>query len=219
MGQYLLKFFEKEDFQNDFLNGKLYMNTLKYFRENEFSDIARTDKFEAIKTHMKPDLIQIGTMNISKDECGITTINTTKYDTWNILCLYALWKEIEDENILVDEKNKDFGHYCVCIINVKEFLSRIDKVLVEKNVDCEYMKVNYINKNKEYKIKDEEVPFTKFDNFSYQKEFRIVIDTKNNRDEHYIMEIGDLRDIAFITTIDKINKDIISHFPSGNADN
>ena len=49
MGQYLLKFLENEQYQNDFLNGKLYMNTLKYFKENEKLDIARADKLETIK--------------------------------------------------------------------------------------------------------------------------------------------------------------------------
>lgn len=208
MRVYLLKFFENKQFQNEFLEGKLYMNTLKFFKDGELLDIARTDKLEAVQAHMTPDLMQIGMLNIPKSECGIMTINTTKYDLCNVLCLYTLCKETQDGVTIIDDKIKNFGDYCVCITDIKEFLKRVVRATDKNDFVCHHMKVNYINKNLEYKIKEKEVPFTKFDNFNYQREFRVAINTKRNMNQHYILEVGSLKDIAFISTIYKINDDL-----------
>lgn len=210
MEQYLLKFFENEQFQNDFLNGKLYMNTLKYFKENENLDIARADKLETIKEHKKqtPDAIQIGKLLLTKENEEITdgkiTTLSKKFDYCNVLCLYSLWKNIENEQLVIDKRNKIFGVYCTVITDIEEFLNRVVKAVEKESYIYRIQNVNYINKNLEYKIDDQEIPFTKFDIFSYQKEFRITIDTKRNKNEPYKLEIGDLRDIAIETTFDKI---------------
>lgn len=214
MGQYLLKFFENEKYQNDFLNGKLYMNTLKFFKENENLDIARADKLETIKEHKKQifDAIQIGKLLLTEKNGEITdgriTKQSKKFDYCNVLCLYSLWKNIENEQLVIDKRNKIFGKYCTVITDIEEFLNRVVKAVEKENYVYRIQNVNYINKNFEYKIDNQEIPFTKFDNFSYQKEFRIAIDTKRNINEPYILDIGNLKDIAFATTIDKINEDI-----------
>lgn len=213
MGQYLLKFFEKKEHQKDFLDGKLYMKTLKSFKEYEKSDFNRSDKFEAIvkHNHVHYDAIQIEDLVILKEEISPSheTTNTRKYDYCNIFCMYALWPEKEEETLIIDDKNKEFGDFCVCIVNPKEFIERVVQKTREQKIACHCMKVKYINKSLfNGQIKDLEVPFTKFDHFDYQKEFRIAIDRKKNVDEHYSLDIGDIRDIAFVTSIDKINSSL-----------
>lgn len=210
MGAYLLKFFENEQYLNDFLSGKLYMNTLKHFKENESLDIARLDKFETIIKHKKSniDAVQIGKLLFSRRkgelQGGSTTLTTRNYDLFNVLCLYSLWKDAENEHIVMDKRNKIFGEYCIVIINVKEFLKRVVYATNKENFVCHHSKINYINKNQNATIEEKKIPFTKFDSFSYQREFRIVIDTKRNIDKYYTLEIGDLRDIIKITTFDNI---------------
>lgn len=213
MSSYLLKFLKKENYINDLLDGKLYMNTLKYFKEKEYLDKARADKFETIFSHkqQKFDFINInGTYftNTQIQKGSITSISQ-RFDLCNIFCLFALWKEKEDDKIFIDEKNKTFGKYCICITDVQEFLNRVIKVIEKENIECSFMKVNYINKDEDYKIDIDEVPFTKFDNFKYQNEFRIAIDTKKNINKSYILEIGDIRDIAFSTSIDELNQSLL----------
>ena len=214
MGQYLLKIFENEQYQNDFMNGKLYMNTLKFFKKNESLDIARSDKLETIKEHKQQiaDFIEFANLSFLKDKGEITggtiTEISKKFDYCSILCFYSLWKNTEDEQIVIDERNKRFGEYCIVITDIKEFLNRVVRATDKNKFVCHHMKVNYINKNLEYKIKEKEVPFTKFDNFNYQREFRVAINTKRNMNQHYILEVGSLKDIAFISTIYKINDDL-----------
>lgn len=209
MSWYLLKFLEKENYVNDLLDGKLYMNTLKYFKEKENLDKARADKFETIFSHkqQKFDFININGIyftNAQIQEGSITSISQ-RFDLCNIFCLFASWEKTIDEKILIDEKNKTFGEYCICITNVQEFLNRVIKVIEKENIECSFMNVNYINKDENYEINTNEVPFTKFDDFKYQNEFRIAIDIKKNIDKAYILEIGDIRDIAFSTSIDELN--------------
>jgi len=210
MGNYLLKFFEKEQYLNDFLNGKLYMNTLKYFKENQSLDIARLDKFETIVEHKKSNFnaIQIGKASFERNKgelAGGSTILTTKnYDFCNILCLYSLWKNTDNEHIEMDTRNKIFGNYCIVITNVSEFLKRIIAATNRENFVCYHAGINYISKNQIIIIEEEKIPFTKFDSFSYQREFRIAINTQRNIDEPYILDIGEIRDIIKITTFDNI---------------
>ena len=135
---------------------------------------------------------------------GTITTLSKKFDYCNVLCLYSLWKNIENEQLIIDKRNKIFGKYCTVITDIEEFLNRVVKAVEKENYVYRIQNVNYINKNFEYKIDDQEIPFTKFDIFSYQKEFRIAIDTKRNKNEPYKLEIGDLRDITITTTFDKI---------------
>ncbi|BFU78847.1 hypothetical protein ALC152_20620 [Arcobacter sp. 15-2] len=205
MSMYLLKIFKEEKYLNDFLNGKLYMNTLKYFKEDERLDIARLDRCETIVENFKPNYLQIETFVVPKDELCMMTKVTKKYDLCNIFCMLSIWKEYEEEKISLDEKNKEFGNYCIVITNFTEFLKRIDNATNLKNIEkSDYSKIDYIDKNKKNKIKENMIPFTKFDNFSYQREFRIAINTKRNVNKPFILDIGDLRDIAVATTYDKI---------------
>ncbi len=213
MGKYLLKIFENEKYQNDFLNGDLYMNTLKKFKEYDKSDTNRSDKFEALISNQKPDLVQIGKLSFPKKDCGFMKLNSLEYDYCNLLCMYKLWMENENDILSIDSKNKEFGSCCVIIHNVNLFLKKITEKTDSKDIVCHYNEVKYINKNKEFKnLNDFDIPFTKFSEYKYQREFRIAIDTKRNVNEPYILNIGDIRNICEITTIEKINQQLKNYY-------
>lgn len=96
-----MRFSEDEKYQNDFLDGKLYMNTLKYFKKIEQFDSNHSDKFEAIVKHIHVhyDAIQIGDLVILKEDISPSyeITNTREYDYCNIFSMYALWPEEENE--------------------------------------------------------------------------------------------------------------------------
>lgn len=210
MGHYLLKFLQKHQWQNDLLDGKIYMNTLGYFKTYDKSDKTRSDKHEAIHSYVKPQLIKMGNMTFSENELSMMTLNSCEYDYCNIYSMYALWKKDEDDIVYIDEKNKEFGSYCVCIHNPKEFLLRIEK-LIESSFILNYSKIEYIPVNTfaNTYIKEEMIPFTKFDSYEYQNEFRIIINRQIIENKAYVLEIGNIRDIATVISIDDINSQLL----------
>lgn len=215
----LVKFFEKQDYVHEFLNGNLYMNSLKYFQELE-NDTARSDSKEAVSHCFQPDAIkvQFNEITIESNELdGAVIVQTKEFDFYNIFCLYAInsgnFQELNDDNydkfinsLQIHENNKEFGQFCVVIHNVESFLERIKEAVLKKNF---FMKANFVNyydidsSNGSYNGID--AVFHKHDKFSYQNEYRIVINNKLGNDNPYSLNIGDIRDICNVSSIDAIN--------------
>lgn len=208
MGQYLIKFLETEEYLNDFLNGKIFMNTLRYFKTLECNDTNRHDRSETFLSNYQPDCIQIGNLVIPKEDCSRIILNSLKYDFCNIFSMYSLWPINHEEQLHIDEQNKNFGDFCVCVTDVSEFLKRIKDKTDTLGIACQYMRVKYISKNIDHDVLEEEVGFSKFASFSYQKEFRIIVDTELNIDKPFVLDIGSISDIAFVSSINKLNKQL-----------
>ena len=68
--------------------------------------------------------------------------------------------------------------------------------------------VKYYDKGNHQSFNHNEEVFNKVSNFSYQQEYRIVIDT-NLANTPYELNIGSLLDISMILTIDEFNNNII----------
>jgi hypothetical protein len=52
----------------------------------------------------------------------------------------------------------------------------------------------------------DKIPFTKAQKFSYQKEYRITVDTKTNGNDPITIEIGDICDCAAKMRIAEVNR-------------
>lgn len=218
----LVKFFEKKEYLNDFLNGTLYMNTVGFFqKEDEDNDNSSVyDKYEGTSVHWQPNQVEMQFNDIvitPNDLAGPIVIQTKAFDNFNIFCMYAIssgnFKELNDDNyeefinsLRMDEKNSEFGKFCV-IVNYSTFLERVKQAVIKNNF---YMKANLID----YYNVDEftgsfsgiEALFHKKSQFAYQNEYRIVIDNKIKDNQAYCFEIGDISDICSISSIDEINK-------------
>lgn len=98
-----LKFFEREEWADDFMQGKLYCNTLQYFRDREEADDQRGDPLEGAVGLMQPDKVAI-TISLSndiersvaikpEDIVGPITIHTNENLEHNVFCLYAIYTD------------------------------------------------------------------------------------------------------------------------------
>jgi hypothetical protein len=184
----------------DFCNGKLYMNTLKYFKQIEAKDPLRGDKSEGLYESHPAEMCQLF---IQEGSEWLPIKNLTKQlrfddpgdnDT-NIFSLYAITEK--NENLLVDDRVLGFGDTAAIILEGDEFLIRVKKAFEKKGWAYDHDLVNYVDKNK---YSGEMGTFRKYSDLEFQSEFRIATKTKRQGpiDDFYV---GDIRDIIRVCDI------------------
>ncbi|MDC0932703.1 hypothetical protein OAR97_02540 [Arcobacteraceae bacterium] len=124
----------------DFLNGKLYLNKLYYFRKlEEKSQNNRADEKEALSLICQADDVKLEFNGYQlKDLVGQVEMRNPSMDNKHVLCLFAgatnesnviednIFKKNKLDQIMEDfsisEEFKNLGKYCVLIHNTPEFM-------------------------------------------------------------------------------------------------
>ncbi len=215
---FYLKFTSKESYANDILDGKLYANTAKWFRDKELNsgEHGQGDKNE-LQYSMPLFSIRFtdpetgnfefeipqakGRISFDRDDnipivCFVgIPLNEMKilYSTPNDLIFSLPFSEREFSEI-----SKTFGEYCV-LIEAKALNEAIEKYCQENS--CEYIlkKItycasNYIEKAQAFANGCIDRFFFKDEDYAYQREYRLIL-SKNIPDDHYI-RIGSLKEHA-----------------------
>ncbi|MCQ6524000.1 MULTISPECIES: hypothetical protein [Bacillus] len=217
----LIKFGAYEHMKS-FQEGKIFCRPLTYYQkaEEDILDLAkRYDEYEGVSELVQPKVLmrnneKIELFSSEGEYIGDLTPGIQgpmKYykgtsRSTPIFCMYSITSrhlkayEKGINNILIDERIREFGKYLVIINDIEEFMDRIKKACVkvkqkqkvEVNVEgilIEYVDVN--NYHGEYGIGKKPLEFT------YQNEFRLVIDgIALPKDEAIIFDIGDISDIS-----------------------
>jgi len=177
---------------NDFLDGKLYLNTNKFFGEIDGSDAVRFDPFDGID-----ESLQVKELSIAAPGGDWTPIGgiinpvvsrSRESEKLNILCMYALSDQRDQP---FDSKNLQFGNVAVLIRNPIEFIRRVKSAGSALDKQVFHGPVEYVDKLTYDGVMG---PFKKFAELAYQNEFRLVL--TNGTGRHCRLDIGDIRDIA-----------------------
>lgn len=228
-GYLLVKFFEKEEYQQDFLQGKLFFNTVDYFawcdqngrcdRDEGMTFIIDNDNPNYVAANLEkvgnsyaivvrdysdhPENYQRGTVvNYS------TSINRNR----KLISFCTLYVNIERQEIYpINSKMKnEFGKYGVLITDRRVLFDRIYKKLKSEQ---EYSHiglgfVEYLPKEAQKGLLDWH-PFKKRADFSYQNEFRVTF--TSNTEQPVKLDLGcSLLDIVapiYATDLDDIHFD------------
>jgi hypothetical protein len=218
----LFKIFKEERHRDDFLDGRLYMNRLKFFKKLEDKEInSRNDPDEAVSGWYQPNkgsyLKVNGYIIPSEDLAGPIKISYDKFNNLNVFCLSALYsnefEQITEENLnayrkslLLDNKILELGDYFVILINPSTFIEKVGSAIRGKNFEGKIGLVEYYDPNTFHgNFPESDVPFRKQKQFSYQKEYRIVIDSRIADDSPYILEIGSIQNICLTCRATKVN--------------
>lgn len=179
----------------DFCKGKLYMNTLKYFKQIEAKDPLRGDKSEGLCESHPADMCQLFIQEGSewlpiKNLIGQLRFDDPGDNDINIFSLYAITEKNED--LLVDDRVLGFGDTAAIILQGDEFLIRVRNAFEKKGWTYDHGLVDYVDK-KTYS--GQMGAFRKYSDLEFQSEFRIATKTKRQRpiDDFHI---GDIRDIT-----------------------
>ncbi|WP_196140158.1 hypothetical protein [Aliikangiella sp. G2MR2-5] len=227
-----VKIFENREFAEDFINGKLFMNTIRSFKEyRDESGELRGDTFEGIAAHYQPDKlgeIKIGDITIPpSDLASPVVVHGNDFLDHNVFCIYSLnsrghdsvsSKTIDDfkKTLALHESCFGLGKYCVIIINSSEFISRCSDAIKALNLDGRMGLVDYFDEHTFHgNMPQEELGFHKRSIFKEQREYRIKIDTRRDTPGPYFLEVGDLSDIAILTTPQEFNEKLEIKLPDG----
>ncbi len=214
-GYMLMKFWEKEEYQQDFLNGKLFFNTADFFAKcdqngrgdrnegNTFVIDYDNPKYIAANLEKVGNRYAIVVRDYSNNPAEFKRGTIWDYSAAinrnrKIMSFYTMFVNIEQQLISpFDPKMKeDFGDYGILILNRQEFFARVYNALKRDkeyaNVDIGF--IEYQAKEKQKGFTDWH-PFIKKDDFAYQNELRITF--TSNTDKPIKLDIGcSLRDIV-----------------------
>ncbi|NNG99676.1 hypothetical protein [Acinetobacter sp. ANC 5414] len=217
---FLAKVFKKKQYMEEFLDGKLYMNCLGYFKNVEDAKNTQYDSKEGIKSYLQPHDVEMeikfGDQVIKLDVRNLAApviIQNNGYNNLKIICFYSPYIDYSDlkaskEDIKITDKMKnDFGDHVIIITNYEEFSKRLQAALdISEDIEfCGHKKVDYFPHNFHGSFEDHEIPFKKHEDFSFQKEYRVIARTKQHDEQPLVINIGDLRDICLPFTVDQFN--------------
>jgi hypothetical protein len=209
-----IKFFEKQIYAQEFIEGKIYANKLSYFKKVEGSTGVKMDKYEGTCAIFQSKQSTLKLNGGVIDTVGNITLSRKKDEYKNIFCMYTLimpngvYKDTKDikNQLMILSKCEELGKYAV-IVRANEFLEKIKAVELKqfKINKIRMGEVNYYDENTfQGSFDDDNVLFNKIKKFEYQKEYRLVIDSEVNNE--LILKIGSIKDITTFCKIKDINK-------------
>lgn len=210
---FLVKFFDNEDHVKDFLNGRIYANTLGKFKRLEGTDDSgRGDRHEGTTAWLQPGQarLEINGMNITDDLAGPVQLQKNWLNHLHIFCLHAVHSgsldmaTVSNENIeelrkqfLIPDECRRLGEHAVVVNNVPEFIRLMEAAAAANNYRVARGLVRYYDPESFHgNFRDVESIFHKQERYSYQREFRYVFDNGLVGATPLILEIGDISDIT-----------------------
>lgn len=214
-GYMLMKFTSSYQFQQDFLDGKLFFNTSDYFAmcDNEGQgdpDEGNTFVISLTNTNLvAANLEEVnGKMAIVVRDYSNNPERYKPGTVWNLsasenryrkmICLYTMYVNIESNDVapFPPKMGKEFGEYGILILDRQQFFERISgSIRKEENIKKAQMGfVEYLQENEVKGLIDWH-PLLKMPKFKYQNEFRISFVSDTTVPLKLELE-RDLRDIA-----------------------
>ena len=208
-----VKFFDNPSYADDFVHGRIFANRLSRFKKPEDSnEFGRMDKHEGTTAWLQPGegrLILNG-MDMSDDLAGPVQIQMNWLNHLNIFCLHAAHSgdldlaSISNDNIeplrqelTIPDECSALGKYAVVVDNVPEFINRMKSAALEKGYQITWGLVKYYDPAMFHgDFRAVESVFRKQDQYSFQREFRFVINSGSLGECPLVLDIGDIRDIT-----------------------
>ena len=207
----LIKFKNKEIIES-LRSGKIYLNSLKWFREyeNESGDVVVGDSYEGMLHINDGELIieETGERHQLKN-ATIPTVLSNSY----MFCMTYIDPKNDSFEFTNEQKEelRNFGDTALVILDSEEFISRIKKAAEEKDHKIYFNSVHYYDENFDWADMfisliqgTHNIAFWKRKTYCMQQEFRMVIPVENYVKDHIELDIGDISDISNVFTTEQI---------------
>ncbi len=223
----LIKLFERPEYADQFLRGRLFLNTMEYFRQCD-ADIDRGDPYEGLQIlHQGKDIGELRVGEIAIDPAGVVNmrIRPNEAANWNLFCMYSLLLPeeappggtLEDarQMLLIPPSMRRMGTLLATVHQGDEFLRRVDAAARLERFSVMRNLVTYYDELQSHSFARNEFPFRKRRLFGHQREYRIVIDRGSVAPGPCTLDVGPLHDIVSMTTVDEFNRGITLVLPDG----
>ena len=202
----LCRCFDSEEHANEFLDGKIRMMSLEYYRKKEADENGRKDKFEGTQKLWQGQhtTIKIFGHTISGDNgLGFVQIRTDDFEQNTKICCCTML-QLANNEINVDSLMKFNLPYCVIFTDAKAFLLQYINAAKEKNISAKAKAISFYDEKTYSGDLDE---FMKPKAFEWQNEFRLALYTEQI--EPVYLEIGDLHKIAHLYKTEDLIKELL----------
>ncbi|MFM5831098.1 hypothetical protein ACET54_11920 [Aeromonas veronii] len=204
----------KEEYVASFVNeGVLYANTIGFFRSYEDESVAvRGDENEGLYASFQAKDIKLEFAGITAEGLiGTVDLRYDYEDETNIYCMTAI--SVDDilnagsDGMFPSKNFKEFGEKAIVIQSedITEFMKRLKNAIeTDNNVSCRLgnkfatKRIEYVSKSSYHGAMG---VFKKFDEYSWQYEWRIVFNQKATKGP-YKLVLGPLHDLVTIVDVD-----------------
>lgn len=217
---FLVKIFDEKKHALDFMQGKMFVNRLSYFRRlDEDQKANRGDKHEGVVSWVQPENANL-TINgrLITDLAGPISIQMNWHDHLNVYCMYAghsgEFESITKENLSDFKKHLEMpedclklGKYAVVVTQYTTFINRVSDAVRSNNYGINAQLVEYYDPDTfTGSFSEFDAVFKKRNEFSHQKEFRFAFDTGVSGNDPLILDIGNISDITTLCNVEELNK-------------
>lgn len=229
----LVKIVERPEYARSLLRGELYMNSLAYFREYEdHKGELRGDCWDGLGAIWQPG--QISELRIA-DHCispaelaGPVLLRYKRLDYTNIFCTYSFdsrgFDAVSAETLadfrrgmLMPDSVFGLGSIAVLIHNVTEFFKRVDSAIKREGLSGHRGLIRYFDEAAHHGDFGDQAGFHKRQAYAYQREYRVAVERQAPSTEPYTLSVGDLSDIAVVTTPEEVNRELKLTLPDGST--
>lgn len=208
---FFLRIFENEKYMEEFLNGKIFINRLSYFRQLE-EDVAdnRADLKEGLAALWQPEdvIVKLNGYRLTDFAAPIES-RIVGSDNLHVFCLFAGATNANNlsdpnkidvirEDLKVPEEFAKLGNHIVLIHNSQAFIERMVNAVKNKGFRGSAGMVEYYDPESFTGEFGDRAAFYKQNMYSHQKEYRFAIDTGTEGNNALVLDIGCIRDIASI---------------------
>lgn len=200
-----------EDLQK---NGTIYMNKLQYYRDYE------KNTGETVVGDMNEGRIPIHNAFLVNPETNETiqlqdtSVECDIHDCF-AYCMFFINPNNGDFAFTDKQKEKfmSFGDTALLITNQLEFIRRIKNRINEMGLDLLHHSISYYNSNEDsanlwFSLMNgmHNIAFWKDSEYAYQQEYRFLIKNDNIKDDHLVIDIGNIEDISKVIKTDQLFK-------------
>lgn len=222
----LVKVFQEEEYADALMRGQMYANSLAYFKNLESRGDGRADAnegdivfpHESVFITLTPPHGE--TITITGDMLATSPILTPRwFDHINMYCMYAVrgddLKDVPSDKLdefkrqlEIPEDCNELGEHAVVVINTPEFFTRVRDAAEREGYLVGGDLVNYYDLESGTPSPEEDIDtiFNKREEYAYQSEYRIALNTRIEDGKPIILDIGDISDIAMRMNTADINR-------------
>ena len=199
----LIKMYDKKEYADDLLKGRLYFNTIEHHRKKG------NDPLDGI---MRREILADKNVTVSVD----VEVNLIKYSP--VYCMTAIhsgdFDSVTNENreafgqqvMLNPELQKAYGNHAVVISDFREFKRRAWQKARDLEFGHHWIQYRSVKDQIDNSKVNRDMLFCKRGEFSYENEYRFAVYRPEDKG-HFELDVGDLSDIAFYYKTEELNRD------------
>lgn len=212
-----------------FADGSLFCRHVTFYKKIENAKFPFYDQHDYLTSVLQASNIEmmLGTKTIPKyvvlkSETGLVDqVIVSKNVPHPCFCLHSIntgeytnkritEADLSDyrEHLKIPNKMKEYGDWVLCILSTREELvRRLKAAAVKQNIFFIHGLVHYVNQLEIHgRVPKDYEGFVKLDQFTPEREYRFIFYSNRILPDPFVLDIGSIRDISFMTTLDDFNE-------------